>query len=739
MLLKSRVCQHFRMLGTSSRESSRFTALIQKWNSNNGPEWTVKRLKSLEQYVKKRLQGIQPDIPSGWGSITTRRYASRFKDDLMHELFSRKDYNPILALQFARSATGLYIGEEDTPNAEPTTTQYNKFITAVTAPPIENGIIYSGLVKEKLHIPKDVKTIGSISIVPLMYDGIQPSKTSPVFTYEGKLETRNRTDSSVYSTEVLYSDATLAEWFSRNVEFVSQTILGNGNLLLPKPDPGSAIFSRPIGTIGYIQEPGCKLRAVASPFLVIQAINEPLKVTLKALTRSIKQIVTLDQDEGRATLFEWISSGIKVWSYDASSFTDRFPLKFQLECLKILKDQDLISREMIEVFEISSKKRYFDPISGANVAWEVGQPQGLGPSFHTATISHYMLLVAICDLCNTDYECFRIVGDDIIINNELVSSFYSKWMEEAGVEINMDKSIISDTVGEFAGTIVTRTDMIDRPKMRPLDSNDKVVSLFDLYKHGFSSTFISFMMNDFESQMVRKLNLPEDFGGRRLDVFSLSGLNPSALNQFKIGKQRLIKDLTRIIGYDRKAVAAYLEGISIKRTGILHSTVAWTDDASREIVIEEDIFDFGFLHKCVQAPSEVFKTEDRAYITDVIKHLETIKRFKTEPSLRHYIHCNSEFFSSLGYVLDLRMINPDHDVRVLLSSIVGKAKQKTLSGSPVKGKDTHDSNESWVQFLEDEETPGGDSSKKETECLQETRNPTTKPKRKPRRPKRPKR
>ena len=584
MFYKNRACQHLRLLGYSPTDSSRFASLIQKWHDASGPEWTAKRLKALEQYAKDRMVGrADLSIPEGWAKKSTRRFKERFSDDLLHELFSSSNFSLEKALHFTRLSSGILMATRDKRGSvkqmPPSKEQLKKVLTAVEGPvdkDINRDIMNS--VDSALGLSmKNYPSHSNLDVIPMLY-WPKTDVTAPFRDEFGKIQTASRnTEQRVWSLDILYSDYSFARFLDNNLRFATDCVIGKGSELLPRPNPGSAIFSIPAGAYSFIQELGAKIRPVANPFLAVQAINEPLKLQLKRISRTIPEIVTYDQDEGRNQLKQWLESQTKVWSLDASSFTDRFPLEFQLKVLKLLLSNDKITQEMYDAFSVTSSHPYFSKHLGRNIHYKFGQGQGLGPSFNVATIAHYELLEAFRISLGLDPGLFKLVGDDVIIANERLAHSYQVWMDACNVEINMSKSIISNSLGEFAGASVTQNSVIMRPKLSEVKSNDSVVSLFELYQESDKrDRFINTMYDEYE-KYSRKFHLPEDFGGKRLHVY-LSDVNPLELNDFAVQKARMLKEIKKFVPYNQKDVIKFLNNKEWVKTGILHSSDQYIDD-----------------------------------------------------------------------------------------------------------------------------------------------------------------
>lgn len=655
----NRACQHLRLLGIENKESSRFSNLIQKWHNRSGPEWTVDRLKSLELFAKDRFStGVMPPIPIGWAKTESRRYKERFKDDLLHELFSSGSFDIEVCLHFCRLSSAISLHKKGADGVikqlPPSKRQLRKVVEAIESPDtnIDREVMTSFYPYLMRHISL-YPTYDNLKVIPMQFWPLTGT-SAPFNDFNGRIGSAPRNQNpNCWSLEILYHDATMAEWLFYNLEYATNCIKGVGSNLLEPPNPGESIFRMPAGVLSSIQEGGCKLRAAANPWIVLQAINEPLKQQLKRISLTIPQIVSYNQEEGKQTLQKWLLQYKKVWSLDASSFTDRFPLEFQLEVLKRLLSSDKISPEMYSAFEAtSSLSYYYEPIK-RNITYMSGQPQGLGPSFALATLAHYELLSAICLSLDLRDKPFRVLGDDVIIANQDVAHLYQIWMKACNVDINLSKSIISNSLGEFAGSQITRDKIISRPRLKNIQSNDQVVSLFDNY----NQTKVSFkFFNKFEEEfniLTRKLHVPSDFGGRREQLYYV-GTNLKPLNQFLIMKKRLIKEIDQWVTYSSRSMVSFFENVNYIRTGMLHSP-PFIDPLSDLFPSHNDlrkVFDYD--DRLISSSLE--KVQIDTLYQSLVELKEQFSLCKDEVDLRRVIY-SSLLMNDHGYLVDNVMFN----------------------------------------------------------------------------------
>jgi hypothetical protein len=474
-------------------------------------------------------------------------------------------------------------------------------------------------------------------------------------------------------------------------------VFGDVNYTLPSPSAGSAIFTLPVGAFSVIQEQACKLRAVSSPFLAVQAINEPLKVQLTRISKVIPEIVTYNQQEGRDHLKHWMESETKVWSIDASSFTDRFPLEFQVEVLRRLLSKNKITQEMFDAFAVTTEHRYYSQELGRNIYYEYGQPQGLGPSFVLATLAHYELLDSLRKGLGMKTKPFRLVGDDVIIADERLAHSYMLWMEGCNVEINQSKTIISNSLGEFAGAQVTHDDIIMRPKLGHLKSNDAVVSLFDIFNESKKeSKFLYHMEREF-GNFARKIHLPEDFGGRRHMLYQ-NGITVRPLDDFHMVKSRLVKEVKELIPYTQHDIIKFFEKKRWLTTGILHSS-AYLDNPRM------DPIEISVVQNATKPRASNLEKSLIADLVDAARQfLSEIKSSMDLKSLRLVVHRFSKLINRHGYLNDREAKESlaSKDFLHQLSKLVGVEQEQLKAldeATRIRKSKSRPVNTDWSRYL----------------------------------------
>lgn len=551
-MVKDRVCQHLSSLGFPYTESRRFASQVQKWINQSGPEWTVERLKELRVTFKEHLESGEYILPPGWATRKNRNGTKIVRDGFVHRILT----SPNEGKNFKRKE-GFLRTYQVIVLDKCSQKQLSKMVAAV------EGDTNADVAKEEECVNtiqirnisrKDVvkiRAVGSESkSLALMWGN--PQKRSPALTeveYSGQeLKLMSTSRQSVHVAKFIdyfaIDNETHAFW-KRNPGFVADRIIGKGRPLPVMSYPEYNDVEIPAGTLSVIQEGGAKARWVANPFLAFQALGEPLKDKLWAYTKRAysHEICTDDQERGYATVTRWISEGRKVWCFDASAFTDRFPLTLQLKVLDQLCEMGIASKSDVESFRLVVQKPWYCSALGRNVKWTVGQPLGYGPSFHLATLTHAALVDSLVpEMVKDDTYC--IVGDDIVIADARLAQSYDDVMSDLGVDINRQKTLVSSRYAEFLGKLISVEGVNPSIKTKLLLSPDQVIDTLLFY----GPRGLKYLTPQQRSQVMR-VYLPVDLGGHDWRLPNVKYEEWLSLTQQdRFGTMRLEADLLNFYG-----------------------------------------------------------------------------------------------------------------------------------------------------------------------------------------------
>jgi len=89
------------------------------------------------------------------------------------------------------------------------------------------------------------------------------------------------------------------------------------------------------------------------------------------------------------------------------------------------------------------------------IKYSVGQPMGAYSSFGLLALTHHVIVrVAAIRSKVFNFEDYCVLGDDVVIYNDIIASEYQNLMNSLGLTINPYKSVISKDFAEFAKVLI---------------------------------------------------------------------------------------------------------------------------------------------------------------------------------------------------------------------------------------------------------------------------------------------
>lgn len=206
-----------------------------------------------------------------------------------------------------------------------------------------------------------------------------------------------------------------------------------------------------LGKIAKFEEGGGKWR-------LIGITDQWTQLALRNLHDGIYSVLRLLGDKGIDGTFDQVGplrgkcflAGLRpdstAYSFDLSAATDRLPLSLQISVL--------------EAFGFKGAKEWGSVLTDrwwksdiGRIKYAVGQPMGAYSSWAMLALTHHVLVQVAARRVGYSYlfTQYVVLGDDIVIFDNNVALAYKQLMLDAGVSINMTKSIISPKgVVEFA-------------------------------------------------------------------------------------------------------------------------------------------------------------------------------------------------------------------------------------------------------------------------------------------------
>jgi hypothetical protein len=443
--ISTNLCKGLRACGIPKRQTHEILNIVEKWYHESGAEWTNSRIKDLRQWYETTLAGNP--TPPPW-----------FKHD--HEGYPLGIWKWVFELKPAKALGVLSLN----------TTFYNDRFTEA-----QKEKFLHGLVGSKSQNPEYLASMSKVHV----YDKHWPRGKMPeiqfptVFDMTGSIPVHDGHQSMRPNENLgLALKALRASWES--VPQVTFDFLDSQGLLayMPMSVVGNAYqleLNRPhdtcVGRVSVLQQPQLKARTVGNPNRITQVTLEPLKKVYMDLARKLPTDVTHDQESGVAWVQEKLKQGIELAGSDLTSASDLLDVELSLNLIDEVFGFPKIQgyQDYRNYFYEVSRSSWFCPALDRNVQWEQGDVLGTGPSFGLLTLTNNASGLCAWKQAIEDgainpqipiADCFRVVGDDIVMRSEL-SPYYTKIIEALGGEINHSKTLTSDRVAEFAGRVIT--------------------------------------------------------------------------------------------------------------------------------------------------------------------------------------------------------------------------------------------------------------------------------------------
>jgi len=460
--LQGAICHRLSIFRIPPVYHRQFSDLVVKWVHCSGVEWTVKRLKSL----KVDLYRVRSGLPVLTPAKKNRKAQFSGVIGSLFRYAMKNDNN-------FRDVIQVYMCYSLFANRKLTDSQKEKFVTAVNATtdtaPDSFYELFAKFMESQVYRKLEVGSPKSI----LQRSGAETKKAPQLFG-------RSTPQSSAGLESLSYFNTSSHRALYYKYESLYQLVVRGSDISAFQKglwSPKSEIVDRrPFDTFGgevhFLQEPGLKLRAIASPYLVHQVALQPLGSTLYSFMETLPWDCTHDHSKPYQFIQQHLTSGRQVHSVDLSNATDYFPLKLQLKVLGAL----IGDHPSIDLFKEISRSTWISSIGP--IKWKQGQPLGLYPSFAAFGITHGFLLLY---LLGGEYNNqFFVLGDDVVILDDDLYLRYKHHLELLGCPYSPEKSLSSSELSEFAGKVITSKMVIPAYKWREV-SDDNFLDLVRNY------------------------------------------------------------------------------------------------------------------------------------------------------------------------------------------------------------------------------------------------------------------
>lgn len=440
----------YRTVPNSLTISTTWINQVEKMVANNGTLFTIAYIKMIRQVVLSYLSGNQSKtVPMIMGINRNNCLPKRI--DYMHSLIQSGDTKSIRFVLTLLSISRALPGWK-TPD-----------LTPIEAP--FTGVISDGLIS---YIPKFLEELkfdkkqGRLRYSPedIRFstkagpNGMSsPSAWLDLYSLPENLH-NVLSASYIGTTMKKYTDLlsksrvlrwytvikTQKAWRAKYKETKSPMYLNLVNLLSFTP-----LITTRIRKLSVVQDPEAKSRIIAILDFWSQEFLKGIHDIQFRLLSQIPTDMTYTQDPRISNRPE----GHKLYSFDLTSATDRFPIALQRELIR-----EMFGAEVASTWEsvLVDYPYDFKLPNGEikSVYYRCGQPMGAYSSWSTFTLTHHLILYYIHHTLNLKELFYKILGDDIVIYHDDVAKAYLDMMRSMDVGISLPKSHISSNMYEFA-------------------------------------------------------------------------------------------------------------------------------------------------------------------------------------------------------------------------------------------------------------------------------------------------
>jgi hypothetical protein len=147
--------------------------------------------------------------------------------------------------------------------------------------------------------------------------------------------------------------------------------------------------------------------------------------------------------------------GSYAYCADLTAFTDRFPGIVQRELLRELLGNDDLAKDYWTLLSEREFSLAWDP--EVKVKYGTGQPMGCYASWPLCSLAHHLVVhyAAYKGNVTQPQSSYRLIGDDVIISDQVIASQYRSLITGLGLQINAGKTVES-TSDVFRGAEVAK-------------------------------------------------------------------------------------------------------------------------------------------------------------------------------------------------------------------------------------------------------------------------------------------
>jgi hypothetical protein len=503
-IVQTAVCKSLQSIGLSPRKEHQIENAIAIQIRSSGPEFLLGRLSDLTDWRKMHMKGDTSYHPE-WHAYKSRKGSITPADPIGSQLWGLSDkafFAAVGALkksveltvptekQLLKWLEGVRCENKSNPNchvgfhaSERLCTRLEELlerewanrewfnVTDISGTNIPGSGKFMTVKVDKATCQKEPLSLlsaygFSVSTAPLFVWQFLKDIDAPTRMGEGVdcpeelVDSLSQIIDAKLSSYLLHDEAEMGSSYVDDEHYLATRAYINANLG----------FMHSVGNIGFLEQPGGKLRTVANPNRLVQYVNRPLGEVLSKAFYSRDGYYVMNQDEGMKWAQEKLRQGISLSSFDMSSATDRLDYrKFLHEFFSVVyaePDQFRLLSRSLELFEDTSACNWTIPghiadlcgMTGNEIGWTVGQPLGLRPSFPILSIMNATFAKSAIRAVDGKFSCghFACVGDDLIIETRYAKAYMERVTGFNG-KINNDKTMESDRYAEFCSHLITRS------------------------------------------------------------------------------------------------------------------------------------------------------------------------------------------------------------------------------------------------------------------------------------------
>lgn len=443
-IIQDNLCKGLRAIGIPKKQAHQILDVVRKWERESGPEWTNSRIKDLRQWYESCLAG--DPTPPKWFKHSKEGYPL----GIWKWVFELPKAKALGVL----SLNTVFIADKFLES------QKEKFLHALEGNKSQNPAFLRNMVVPRLVGFPTFREMPEIRF-PTLFD---MNGSIPVHECRSSVRPNEQLGLALKALRSSWESVPQVTFDFLDsqglLDYMPMSVVGNAyQLELDRP------HDRCVGRVSVLQQPQLKARVVGNPNRILQVTLEPLKEVYMTTLKKLPTDVTHNQELGVTWVQAQLRQGYTLAGSDLTSASDLLDVRLCLELVDKTFGFQKISgyKEYEEYFYEVSRSTWWCPALNREVQWKQGDVLGTGPSFGLLSLTNNAAAIISSYQAINDGvlpketkvgNCFRVVGDDIVMRSE-IEPYYYKIIEALGGEINHSKTLKSDKVAEFAGKVIT--------------------------------------------------------------------------------------------------------------------------------------------------------------------------------------------------------------------------------------------------------------------------------------------